>query len=166
MMNVIIERLDNTYSEQIGELILPIQQQEFNIPITLAEQVDLSSIEQFYDSTGGCFLGAFINNYLVGTLAIISFAGDAGAIRKMFVRKEYRGREYMIAQRLFQTLISYCIDKKITNIYLGTIDVFKAAQRFYERNGFVEINKTDLPAAFPLMSVDNVFYYRDLKNDR
>jgi hypothetical protein len=34
----------------------------------------------------------------------------------------------------------------------------KAAHRFYEKNGFKQISKQDLPDDFPLMPVDNVFY--------
>ena len=51
-------------------------------------------------------------------------------------KKEFRGREYNIAQTLLETLISYCKDNEINDIYLGTVSVLKAAQRFYERNYF------------------------------
>jgi hypothetical protein len=37
----------------------------------------------------------------------------------------------------------------------------KAAHRFYEKNGFVEIAKEQLPESFPLMRVDNRFFKRE-----
>jgi hypothetical protein len=43
-------------------------------------------------------------------------------------------------------------------ICLGTTEKFKAAQKFYERNGFEEIEKESLPKEFPIMSVDIKFY--------
>ena len=46
----------------------------------------------------------------------------------------------------------------VTRILLGTVDVLVAAHRFYEKNGFVRIDKRDLPAAFPLVAVDTRFY--------
>jgi hypothetical protein len=48
----------------------------------------------------------------------------------------------------------------VRDLFLGTIDAFVAAHRFYERNGFVQIPAADLPEAFPLMGVDTRFYYR------
>ena len=40
----------------------------------------------------------------------------------------------------------------------GTIMDEAAAQRFYEKNGFVEIDKNLLPKEFPIMAVDVKFY--------
>jgi hypothetical protein len=48
--------------------------------------------------------------------------------------------------------------KKINAIYLGTIETFFAAQRFYEKNGFLEIQKDKLPGNFPVMTFDSRFY--------
>lgn len=54
----------------------------------------------------------------------------------------------------------WCELKRMREIYLGTTAQFIAAQRFYRRNGFTEIAKAELPARFPLMAVDSVFFTR------
>ncbi len=159
-----VSTLNNSYCEQIIDIILPIQQIEFNVPVTLEGQPDLLDIETNYHQTGGNFWGAFHNGELVGTIAIIAIGDNAGALRKMFVRKEYRGRELGIAQLLLDTLIDYCRENQINAIYLGTVDMLKAAHRFYEKNGFTQLLKTDLPKSFPLMGADNVFYELHLGN--
>jgi GNAT superfamily N-acetyltransferase len=148
----------NDRCQQIIDLILPIQQIEFNVPITLAGQQDLLDIEKYYHQTGGNFWGALINEELVGTISLLTMGHQAGAIRKMFVKKEFRGRELGIAQQLLNTLIEHCKETGITNLYLGTVDMLKAAHRFYEKNGFNRINAEDLPSYFPRMMADNVFY--------
>ncbi|AZA76455.1 GNAT family N-acetyltransferase [Chryseobacterium sp. G0186] len=158
-MKLEIKPIDNSYSEQAIDLILTIQQQEFNIPITVDDQPDLKEIESFYHKAGGNFWGAFINGELVGSIALVKFDERAGAIRKMFVKKEFRGKEFNMAQILLEILIAFCRENGIDNIYLGTITVLKAAQRFYERNEFVKIKKEELPAPFPLMSADDIFYH-------
>ena len=160
----VITQLDNSYCNQIIDIILPIQQIEFNVPITLESQPDLLDIESNYHQTGGNFWGAKIDDELVGTIALIAIDGNAGAIRKMFVRKEYRGKELGIAQLLLDELVTYCKQKQITALYLGTVDVLKAAHRFYEKNGFTQLTKTDLPKSFPLMGADNIFYELHLGN--
>ena len=159
-----IKPVDNTYCNQILDLILPIQQVEFNVPVTLEGQPDLLDIETHYYGTGGSFWGALQNNELVGTIALISIGHHAGAIRKMFVKKEFRGKERGIAQHLFSTLASYCKEHEIADLYLGTVNMLKAAHRFYERNGFKRIKKEDLPHYFPVMMGENVYYHLQLNN--
>lgn len=162
-MKPVIKPIENQYSDAIVELILSIQQKEFNVPITIEDQPDLLTINTFYYAGGGGFWGAFINEELVGTIALIKFADNEAAIRKMFVKKEFRGKEFSIAQKLLDTLIEYCKENKIDDLYLGTISKLEAALRFYEKNHFVEIQKEELPNAFPWMAPDNVFRHLNLK---
>lgn len=160
-----IRPLDNSYCNQILDLILPIQQIEFQVPVTLEAQPDLLDIEKHYFSHGGNFWGAFAGEgQLVGSIALMSVGHQTGVIRKMFVRKEFRGKEQGIAQRLLDILLENCKENGITDIYLGTTDALKAAHRFYEKNGFVKIAAEELPEYFPRMMVDNVFYHLYLGN--
>ncbi|MBS1661451.1 MAG: GNAT family N-acetyltransferase [Bacteroidetes bacterium] len=160
---ITIEPLSSADSPQIVDLILPIQQLEFNVPITLDGQPDLLDLETYYHSTGGSFWGAKSSDQLLGTIALIAFGESGGCIRKMFVRKEYRGKELGLAQQLLETLITYCRESSITDLYLGTVDQLRAAHRFYERNDFQRIDEADLPADFPKMKPDTIFYHLHLK---
>lgn len=159
-----IRLVNDTYSKEIIDLVLNIQQKEFNVPITIEDQPDLMQIENFYFANGGSFWGAFINGELVGTIALVKFDEKAAAIRKMFVKKEFRGKEYGIAQKLLETLIADCQKNGIEEVYLGTVSILKAALRFYERNHFEIIEKGLLPSKFPLMNADNVFCFLNLKS--
>ncbi len=156
---VTIEELNNSHSDIILALILPIQQIEFNVAVTLEGQPDLLDIEKYYIKEGGGFWGAFLNGNLVGTIALINTGHSAGNIRKMFVKKEFRGKELLISQQLFEKLKQYCIHKQIEDLYLGTVDVLKAAHRFYEKNGFERLTKPELPSYFPHMMGENVYYH-------
>lgn len=154
-----IEPLTNADSEKIIGLILPIQQIENNVPVTLADQPDLLNIESVYHKSGGGFWGVKYNDEVIGTIALIAFEGNGGAIRKMFVKKDFRGKEFGLAQHLLEALIDYCKVQSITDLYLGTLDTLKAAIRFYERNNFELIAKENLPPSFPVMQVDNRFFH-------
>ncbi|OUJ75792.1 GNAT family N-acetyltransferase [Hymenobacter crusticola] len=157
-----ITPLFNDSSQQILDLILPIQQIEFNVPITLEGQPDLLNVEAFYHQTGGGFWGAKSNDELVGTIAMIATGHQACAVRKMFVKKEYRGKEMGTAELLLNTLLNDCRAKGITDVYLSTVDMLKAAHRFYERNGFERRKSEEMPAYFPRMTPDNVYYHLHL----
>lgn len=158
-MSITLKPLNNKHAEEIIGLILPIQQLEFGVSITLEDQPDLLDIEEFYTSKGGYFWGATFDDRLCGTIGLLRFNETAGAIRKMFVKKEFRGKEFGIAPLLLNNLISHCKETGIKDLYLGTVDILKAAIRFYEKQGFVQLDKKELPLDFPQMSSDTVFYH-------
>ena len=162
---ITILQISNDFSQQIIDMVLPIQQLEFNVPVTLEDQPDLLDIDSNYYTDGGAFWGATNQNELVGTIAMLNVGHHTGIIRKMFVKKEYRGKEFGIAHRLLEILISFCKENDIQHLYLGTVDILKAAHRFYEKNGFTEIDVNLLPSYFPRMAADNKFYHLDLNKE-
>jgi GNAT superfamily N-acetyltransferase len=76
----------------------------------------------------------------------------------MFVAARFRGREHGLAARLLATAVDWCRANRVRRIYLGTTEKFLAAHRFYEKHGFVTIERSALPEAFPVMAVDTRFY--------
>ena len=82
----------------------------------------------------------------------------------MFVKHEFRGKGLNLAQQLLDTLIAHAIECKITDLYLGTIDRFKAAIRFYERNGFERVDVSELPSYPAKSEIDDLFYHLKLNN--
>jgi N-acetylglutamate synthase-like GNAT family acetyltransferase len=147
----------------IAAVILPIQQLEFGIPITLEAQPDLRSIRSFYQHGHGNFWVAAIDGSIVGTVALLDIGNGGAALRKMFVAESFRGKEHGVARRLLQELLMWAAEKRVASVYLGTTAKFLAAHRFYEKNGFSEIAKTELPPSFPVMSVDTKFYCLSLR---
>jgi N-acetylglutamate synthase-like GNAT family acetyltransferase len=144
-------------------LILPIQQTEFDIPITLDAQPDLQDIRGFYQRDNGNFWVALHDQKVVGTVALLDIGNNQAALRKMFVSAEYRGPAYGIAKRLLETLIAWSQVRGLREIYLGTTAKFLAAHRFYEKNAFREVNLRELPKGFPVMAVDTKFYCRTIE---
>ncbi len=145
--------------DQILALILPIQQQEFGVPITAEDQPDLRRIPEFYQTKRGDFWVALQGDEVVGTIALIDF-GSGGAVRKMFLRADQRGTG--LAQSLLDTLVRHATDHGLPRLVLGTLAQMHAAHRFYEKNEFRAIEAEDLPSDFPRMAVDNRFYLREL----
>ena len=148
--------------EAIAALILPIQQTEFGVAITLSDQLDLADIPAFYQTGRGGFWVAKAGARVVGTIALKDIGNADAALRKMFVAADYRGAAFSVGARLLETLVSEARCSGVDRIFLGTTDAFKAAHRFYEKNGFTEIARDGLPSAFPVMAVDSKFYVRRL----
>jgi GNAT superfamily N-acetyltransferase len=149
-------------SHGVIAVILPIQQSEFGLPITLEAQPDLQDIPAFYQRKNGNFWVAQAGDAIVGTIGLLDIGGGLAALRKMFVAESHRGHEHGVAKGLLETLLAWSVSHDITDIYLGTTDKFVAAHRFYEKNGFLVIARSTLPVAFPVMTVDTTFYRRQL----
>lgn len=150
------------YQAQVIELILQIQQDEFGLPITLDDQPDLLIIPAKYQQGNGNFWLALDGDKVIGTIAAIDIGNSQLALRKMFVDVNYRGDSLGVAKNLMFNLINWSKLKNVQAVYLGTVDRFKAAHRFYQKNGFIRIGKFDLPADFPIMAGDNIFYQLSL----
>lgn len=121
----------SAHADGVIETILPVQQKEFGVAVTLQDQPDLLDI-----------------------------GSRQAALRKMFVRTEYRGRAQGVAQRLLDALMTWSGEHGLQEVFLGTTEQFLAAHRFYAKNGFREITRAELPSSFPVMAVDTKFYAR------
>jgi GNAT superfamily N-acetyltransferase len=142
----------------VVDVVLPIQQLEFGVPITLEEQPDLMDIPGYCQRDQGNFWVALAGAEVVGTIALLDLGGGLGALRKMFVKKAWRGKERGIARGLLETLLAWADGRGFREIYLGTVAGYFAAHRFYEKNGFEQISAEALPPAFPRVGVDSKFY--------
>ena len=164
MPSIEIVPFDPRFAESVAAVILPIQQAEFGIAISLDDQRDLHDICAFYQRGVGNFWVAVAKERVVGTLGLLDIGNNQAALRKMFVKAEYRGAEHGVARRLLAALLQWCRAQSVAEVYLGTTARFLAAHRFYEKSGFIEISRAELPSAFPIMTVDTKFYRHALSH--
>lgn len=147
-------------------LISGIQRGEFGLAITPADQPDLMNIPGFYRAGAGEFWvveaaeSAGTSGVVIGCIALLDIGQGQAALRKMFVRADWRGAAHGIAAALLRTLLEHAAASNLSEIFLGTTTRFLAAHRFYEKYGFTRVEKPALPERFPVMAVDSVFYWR------
>ncbi|MDP4086144.1 MAG: GNAT family N-acetyltransferase [Bacillota bacterium] len=155
---IVVKEYYSEYQSQVIDLILHIQQNEYNIPISKGDQPDLLDIENFYQKNNGNFWVALHNDNVVGTVALLDIDNNQVALRKMFVDQNYRGKVFKPAALLLNTAIEWAKERNLQAIFLGTTLQFVAAHRFYEKSGFQLITLEDIPDKFPVMKVDKRFY--------
>lgn len=148
---MIIEEYTDKYKNEVVKLIVDIQHQEFGVDLTVENQPDLQKIPTYYQINNGNFWITKNENDVIGTISLLDIGNKQGALRKMFVAKNYRGKDFGVGQKLLETLTFWANEK-------GTTEQFLDAQKFYKKNGFVELNKNDLPKNFPIVPVDVKFY--------
>lgn len=157
-----IEPFDTHDCDSIVELIVSIQVDEFGVATSAEKQPDLRDIPDFYQQGVGNFWLAFIGDELVGTIALKDVGDNICALRKMFVKQPYRGRQHGVAAALMDRLLTWARDRDVRHIYLGTVDVYHAAHRFYEKHGFLEVARHEVPDQVPLMDVDVKYYHYEV----
>lgn len=151
------------FKDQIISLILNIQREEFNLSITLDDQPDLKNIFEFYLGSGGGFWVFKHGSSIVGTIALLNLGGGQYALRKMFVKASFRGAKYYVAKSLLMCAEKWALlQREAAEIYLGTTERFIAAHKFYQKNGYIELERTMLPSSFPIMFVDKLFFMKAL----
>jgi N-acetylglutamate synthase-like GNAT family acetyltransferase len=141
------------HQSEVEEMMNAIQA-EFDLPFRNPHSVSISE----YIESGNLFWVALYENRVIGTVALSRFDNNTGVLRNLFVAKEHRGEQAATAKSLLSTLLDQAKNLGYTAIYLGTMDQFKAAQRFYVKHEFVPILKTELPRKMSFNPVDTLFY--------
>ncbi len=160
MSEITVRPFEPRDADGVVAVILPIQREEFGFSITAEDQPDLSVIPDFYQTGEGGFWVAEKEGVIVGTIGLKDIGNGQATLRKMFVSAEARGREHGTAARLLERLFAHAADVGLSEIFLGTTEKFLAAHRFYEKHGFAQVEKAELPEAFLFMKVDTRFYRR------
>ena len=158
-MNITISPYKNEYKQQVINLILSIQKNEFGIDVKEKDRPDLVDIHNAYvNNNSGNFWLALYNNNVIGTISIIHITQNKLALQNMYIHKDFRGSMYNTATKLLKETVSFANENDAKEIYLGTANDFCAAHKFYERNGFSQVGKEILPSTFPIMDLDDKFF--------
>src|SRR5512146_2679652 len=104
-MSPLIIPYEHDHSDGVRDLIVPIQRSEFGFSITYEDQWDLHDIPAFYRRGSGEFWVAVAASEVVGSIALVDIGNGQGALRKMFVKADYRGPQHGLARRLLARLL-------------------------------------------------------------
>lgn len=136
----------NNQQKRLRTFVLGIHNDEFGLGFKEDEQPDLIDTTDYYK--GGGFWVAIFNHEIVGCIGLQKLDDKNAGLRKMFVQKKLRGSEFGIAQKLFDRLTKEASRLRFENIYLDTPSVALASHRFYQRNGFIELDKSEIPEGY------------------
>ncbi len=157
-MPVSVTPFTKKFQQAVEDLVLLIQREEFDFALTRDDQPELRDISGVFQTGNGNFWVALDGKKVVGTIGVIDIADQQVALKKMFVARDYRGKD--VAQMLMSSAVKWCATKKIEKIFLATNNKMTVAQKFYKKSGFVEVDKSELPPSFPIAPVATNFYCR------
>ena len=72
---------------------------------------------------------------MAGSAALRVVAGDVGQLKRMYLRPHLRGKGH--GRALLDRVLDWARDHGLAAVELDTVDSMHAAQRLYERAGFV-----------------------------
>jgi GNAT superfamily N-acetyltransferase len=159
-VSVRLEKFSDEHSASVVELVQGILRDEFGFSGPSADQPDLLDIPRHYGAGYSSFWVALDGARLVGTTGFVDLGCKQGLLRKMFVRSDYRGTG--VALLLLDNALTWARDRGFKEMYLGTNAKFLAAQRFYEKHGFVPLFPESLPESVPRLNLRDRFYFRAL----
>jgi GNAT superfamily N-acetyltransferase len=155
-----LEEFSDQYAASVVELVHDILRDEFAFSGATADQPDLLDIPEHYGAGASNFWLALDGPRLVGTTGFVDLGSKQGLLRKMFVRADYRRTG--VAGLLLDNAMQWARDHAFSAMYLGTNSTFHAAQRFYEKHGFVPLPPESLPETVPRLHLRDRFYVRAL----
>lgn len=159
MSRIIIADYDPSYQEGIDQMMKGIEL-EFPIPITSPQSTRIHEVYLLPDQK---FWVALLDSTVVGTIGLSLFSDGCAVVKRMMVDKNYRGKNFLTATLLLNISFEWARNKGFRHIYLGTMEQFTAAQRFYLKNGFWEITKDELPPDYVPNPIDSIYYRTELK---
>ncbi len=146
-------------SPAIVRLIFEIWVDEYAFKVAPQDFPDLHHIKHYYHERGGLFLVALSGDKIIGTIACDTLSEEVFVLKRMFVHKEFRRKG--VAQKLLDTLMGQKGSRG--SWYLSTkAEVAIAAKKFYLRNGFVIIERRELPSGFPFFYEDDLFMMKKI----
>jgi N-acetylglutamate synthase-like GNAT family acetyltransferase/DNA-binding MarR family transcriptional regulator len=149
---------DRVLRNRIVDMIYEIQTNELNADVDRSINLGIVDAEDSYYFKGKCnfWYATDKDNKLAGCIGLKYVNEYEAELNKCFVAPAYRGKG--LSQRLIRKLIERAAQLGIERIYLGTVDYFVWAHRFYEKIGFKQINEKELPSNFKKCPADSVFY--------
>lgn len=153
---------EDKYKNQVIALILYLQNYDNKVDLSLEQQPDMNAIPRYYFETGGNFwIVVNDEDLVVGTIGFL-VKGKTGVLKKFFVHPDYRGRDKGVSTPLYDKLIETAKEKELDAIVLDTPANCHAAHRFYEKKGFVRIEKDDLPVQYDYPDRDSLLFLLEL----
>jgi GNAT superfamily N-acetyltransferase len=100
--------------------------------------IDLSDIKKNYINKSGNFIVCVVNDKIIGTIAILSKKNGAAKLKRMYLYKKYRGKNY--GTKMYEYAENWCITNNFNKIFLSTYPPFTGS-KFYEKMGFKKYKK-------------------------
>ena len=130
-----MRRASNRDIPKVKELIFSILREYDLVPDEFGIDSSLSDLELNYFNKGG-FFGVVVSpsDEIVGTIGIVNNGNDVFELKKMFLKKELRGKGF--GKMMMNFILDFAKRNKCKKLELETVQVLHEAIGLYKRYGF------------------------------
>ena len=127
-----IEIFHRSMTSAVKELVLGVLNEE-GFEYDPAKDFDLDKIEDYYLQNRGIFYTGVVDGTIIGTSAVRLIDGGTCEIKRIYVRKDFRGRGF--GRALFIQALKFA-EENYSTVVLKTDARLEDAINLYRRNGF------------------------------
>jgi GNAT superfamily N-acetyltransferase len=151
-----IERYTGGRDDEITAMVLAIQNGEYGLDLTVADQPDLADITRAY-ADGGFWIAIGADDAVIGSIGLLRYGARQGVLKKFFVPALHRGASGP-ASALYGQLIGFAREQGIEEIFLDTPSAAARSHGFYRRAGFEVIDRGGLPEGYRFPDRDSLIF--------
>jgi len=131
-----IRKIERQDTKGIKTFIRGIMQREFREESYAFAMHDLSDPVQYYGGAKDIFLVAKKDGRIIGTVAIKEDSPDTALLRRVFVRKSFRGKGY--GEMLVAKAVDFCFKHDYQTLVFRGTDRMQQALKLCLKQGFKE----------------------------
>lgn len=140
-----IEEYKKEYNKKINDFVISIYIDEYGFE-EYRDRIEKDDNSMYLKRGGNLWIAFDKNNEIIGTIAIYKCDKETAELKRLYVRKDYRGKG--LSKELYEKAIKHCKENEFKKIFLGTYDKLERAIKFYLKKGFKEIeNKKETNGA-------------------
>lgn len=130
---------DDSRMDEVREVVLGVLL-EHGFEYDRLKDADLKDINSYYLSKDGAFFVGIDNGRVVGTAGVRKLEENMCEIRRIYLKKEYRGKGN--GEKLFLAALNFA-EKNCAGALLKTDPALKKAINMYLKHGFSFVMKKD-----------------------
>ena len=159
-----IRLFNRTDADAVSALVLGIQNDEFDLGLSICDQKDLADIDGYYLRGHGTFLVAENeSSEIIGTIGLLRLRPDLGVMKKFFVAAASRGKAHGVAGALYDAFLDFARSAGIRQVVLDTPSAATRSHGFYRSVGFVQIERAELPVMYDFPERDTLFFRLEIR---
>ena len=136
---MIIKIFSTSLTDKVKELVLGVLKEQ-GFEFDSNKDFDLDNIDRYYLQSGGVFYVGVVDGAIIGTSAVRRIDDEQCEIKRIYVKKDFRGRKY--GKELFLKALEFA-RQNYSIAVLKTDAKLTDAIRLYLNNGFSVVKEED-----------------------
>lgn len=150
--------------DEVIALVLSCQNDGTRPYVSVEDQPELLHITEKYMGSGGNFWVAKDQGKVAGCIGLMKFEDGHAVLKKFFTYEAYRSAPHHLGSKLYAVLLEYAKAHGISQLILDTPKNTFRAHKFYEKAGFEQIEKKELPMEYDYPYEDCDFFRLDIRD--